>query len=56
MTNPFLEALKFKFTYQCKGKTIQLTNEKTSHQTGRYFVVECDKCCNVPVFHMLTKV
>jgi len=56
MSNPFLEALNFEFTYECKGKTIKLTDEETYHEHGKYFVVLCDKCCNVPVFHLLTKV
>jgi hypothetical protein len=56
MTNPFLEALNFKFTYECQGKTIELKDEETSHEHGRYFVVKCDKCCNIPVFHLLKKV
>jgi hypothetical protein len=25
------------------------------HEHGKYLVVECDKCCNVPVFHLLQK-
>ena len=56
MANPFLEAIYFKFTYECDGETIDLTDEETSHQNGKYFVVLCDKCCNIPVFHLLTKV
>jgi hypothetical protein len=55
MNNPFLEALNFKFTYECNGETITLTDEETSHESGRYFVVKCDKCCNVPVYHLLQK-
>ena len=55
MNNPFLEALTHKFTYECNGQTIELTNEKTLHELGRYFVVVCDKCCNVPVLHLLKK-
>jgi hypothetical protein len=55
MNNPFLEALNFKFTYECNGKTIILTDEVTSHENGTYFVVECNKCCNIPVFHLLTR-
>ena len=53
MNNPFLEALHTKFTYECKGETISLTTEETKHQSGRYFMVVCDKCCNVPVLHLL---
>lgn len=53
--NPFLEALIQKFTYECKGKTITLTDEETSHENGKYFVVICKKCCNVPVLHLLRK-
>lgn len=53
MTNPFLEAIYFQFTYECKGKTIDLTDEKTLNEHGKYFVVICNKCCNVPVFHLL---
>jgi len=55
MNNPFLEALNFKFTYECNGKTITLTDEETYHEAGKYFIVRCDKCCNVPVFHLLRK-
>ena len=55
MSNPFLEALTQKFTYECSGKTIVLTDEKTSHENGKYFCVICDKCCNVPVLHSLRK-
>ena len=53
MTNPFLEAIYFQFTYECKGKTIDLTDEETLNEHGKYFVVICNKCCNVPVFHLL---
>lgn len=53
MNNPFLEALYKTFTYECKGKTIVLTDEETSHENGAYFCVRCDKCCNVPVLHLL---
>lgn len=55
MTNPFLEALYFNFEYECNGETIPLTDEETSHQHGNYFVVKCDKCCNIPVFHLLKR-
>ena len=55
MNNPFLEALNFKFTYECNEKTFTLTDEETFHESGRYFVVRCDKCCNIPVYHLLTK-
>ena len=53
MTNPFLEAIYHKFTYECNGETITLTNEETKHASGKYFVVVCDKCCNIPVLHSL---
>ena len=52
-SNPFLEALYKKFTYECKGQTIVLSDEETRHEHGKYFVVVCDKCCNVPVLHLL---
>ena len=55
MTNPFLEAIYFKFTYECKGKVIELSDEETSHENGTYFCVKCYKCCNVPVLHLLRK-
>jgi hypothetical protein len=55
MSNPFLEALKYNFVYECKDKTITLSNEETSHASGKFFVVVCDKCCSIPVFHLLTK-
>lgn len=55
MNNPFLEALYQKYTYECNGKTITLTNEKTDHVHGKYFIVICDKCCNVPVSHLLER-
>jgi len=55
MNNPFLEALTDKFTYECSGKIITLTDEETLHEHGRYFVVRCKKCCNVPVLHLLKK-
>lgn len=53
MSNPFLDAINFKFIYECKGETIELSDEQTEHEAGRYFVVLCDKCCNIPVFHLL---
>ena len=53
MPNPFLEALNKTFIYNCNGKDIVLTDEKTEHEHGKYFVVICDKCCNIPVFHLL---
>ena len=52
MSNPFLEALTHKFTYECDGKIVTLTDEETLHEHGRFFVVRCKKCCNVPVFHL----
>ena len=55
MSNPFLDALTNKYVYECNGKTIVLTDEETRHEHGRYFVVVCDKCCNVPVLHLLRK-
>lgn len=55
MTNPFLDAINFKFIYECKGETIELTNEETQHEAGRFFVVICNKCCNIPVFHLLKR-
>ena len=53
--NPFLDALINSYTYECEEQTIKLTNEKTYHEHGRYFVVECEKCCNIPVYHLLTR-
>ena len=45
--NQFLDALIMPYEYKCNGKTIKLTNEKTEHEHGKYFMVICDKCCNV---------
>jgi len=55
INNPFLSALIFKYVYYCKGEEIELTTEDTSDEHGRYFVVVCDKCCNIPVFHLLER-
>lgn len=54
--NQFLDALFNKYEYECKGETIILTNERTEHEAGKYFVVFCERCCNVPVYHLLRKV
>lgn len=53
--NQFLDALTMPYEYECNGKTIQLTNEKTEHEHGKFFVVICEKCCNVPVYHLLIR-
>jgi len=53
VNNPFLEALYQKNTYKCNGKTITLTNEKTEFVHGKYFAVICNKCCNIPVLHLI---
>jgi hypothetical protein len=41
------------YVYTCRNKEIQLTDEKTDIKHGKYFLVVCDKCCNIPVLHML---
>ena len=56
MVNPFLEAIYFKHTYECGDETVELTNEETYLEGGKYFVVVCDKCSNIPVFHLLRKI
>ena len=55
MSNPFLDALINEYTYECNGETITLTDEETRHEHGKYFVVVCHKCSNVPVLHILYK-
>ena len=54
-SNPFLDAIVNKYTYECNGEKIVLTDEETLHEHGKYFVVKCEKCCNVPVLHLLKK-
>ena len=56
MTNPFIDALTKKYKYKCNGKTVILFDEKTEHVNGNYFCVICEKCSNIPVFHILRKV
>jgi len=55
MSNPFLKALYQKYIYKCNGKIVTLTNEKTDHLHGMFFVVICDKCCNISVLHLLER-
>ena len=40
------------YVYDCKGKEITLTDEKTMTKHGR-FLVCCNQCCNVTVVHLL---
>jgi hypothetical protein len=51
----FVEALFIPYVYDCQGKEVELTDEKTSLEHGKYFVVHCDKCCNVTVLHGLRR-
>ena len=55
MSNPFLDALYQKYVYECDGKAVTLTDEKTEHVHGKFFTVICEKCCNVPVLHFLER-
>ena len=55
MSNPFLDALYQKYVYECDGKAVTLTDEKTEHVHGKFFTVICEKCCNVPVLHLLER-
>lgn len=43
------------YVYTCKDREITLTDEETNVEHKRYFFVKCDKCCNVPVLHMLDR-
>ena len=54
--NQFLDALFMPYEYECNGEIKQLKNDDhTEHEHGNYFVVRCEKCCNVPVYHLLTR-
>jgi len=49
-------SMKTKYIYKCNGKTITLTNEETEYIHSRMLhVVHCNKCCNIPVLHLLEK-
>lgn len=46
-----------KFWYECNGEKKTYTPDMpVEHEHGKYLVVVCDKCCNVPVMHLLRKV
>ena len=53
--NQFLDAINFPYVYDCQGKEVELTDEETSLEHGKYFVVHCTKCCNVKVFYGLRR-
>jgi len=53
--NKFLEAINFPYVYDCQGKEVEVTDEKTDVKRGELFVVHCDKCCNVTVLHLLRR-
>jgi len=44
------------YVYNCNGQEKVLTDDQeTKVEHGRYFVVVCSDCCNVPVLHMLDR-
>jgi hypothetical protein len=55
--NPFIDLIinAHKYTYECNGKTVQFNDEPAEHDHGKWLVVRCEKCCNVPVLHLLKK-
>lgn len=44
-----------KWYYYCKGKKIYVDKSEVVFEHGRYPLVVCDKCCNIPVTHLVTK-
>lgn len=47
---------KNKWSYECNGKRKPYDpSMQTEHEHGKYLVVRCEECCNVPVFHLLEK-
>jgi hypothetical protein len=44
------------YTYECQGKVKDLKDDQETHvEHNRYFVVRCEECCNVPVYHMIDR-
>jgi hypothetical protein len=44
-----------KFEYWCGDWKTYTPDLPVEHEHGKYLVVVCDKCCNVPVMHLLKK-
>jgi len=58
MSNPFMSLIRnpHKYYYECESKVKPFNPEmKTDHVHGKYLVVICEDCCNVPVCHLLKK-
>ncbi len=44
------------YWYSCRGEKVKLkSSDHTEFKHGRYFLVVCAKCCNVPVTHLLRR-
>ena len=44
------------YEFWCDGKIKQYTADMhTEYENGKYLVVRCEECCNIPVFHLLYK-
>ena len=44
------------YSYTCKRKKVELTYKQLREEVKRvksYSVVLCQKCCNVPVYHLV---
>ncbi len=41
------------YIYECAGTIKTYKGERAEHEQGKYLVVSCDKCSNVPVYHLL---
>ena len=46
----------FDYTYECNGQIKDLQDDQeTKVEVCRLFVVKCEDCCNVPVYHLLER-
>jgi hypothetical protein len=41
------------YVYDCKGEEVNLQEEDKTETKHGYFIVHCDKCCNVSVVHLI---
>ena len=44
------------YVYDCGGEEKTLTDDdNTKVEHGKYFVIVCNNCCDIPVLHMLRR-
>jgi len=44
------------YFYECEGKIKKYKGEQAEHENGRFLVIKCEVCSNVPVYHLLRKI